>query len=75
MRGIQRRYKNNTIDDEDFVQSMVNFVKNPTLEDAKHDIAVEQMELMPPLPLPDKLLEKIANYILEETCNRVRSLI
>ena len=66
MWGVQRRYKNNTIDDDDFVQSMVDFVKNPTLENAKHDIAVEQMGLMPPLPLPDELLKKIATYILEE---------
>ena len=66
MWGIQRRYKNNTIDDEDFVQSMVDFVKNPTLEIAIHDIAVEQMGLMPPLPLPDELLKKISTYILEE---------
>lgn len=67
MWGVQRRYKNNTIDDEDFVQSMVDFVKNPSLEMAKHDMAVEQMGLMPPLPLPDDLLKKIASYILEET--------
>jgi hypothetical protein len=66
MWGVQRRYKNNTIDNEDFVQSMVNFVKNPTLENAIHDMAVEQMGLMPPLPLPDELLKKIATYIQEE---------
>ena len=66
MWGVQRRYKNNTIDDEDFVESMVNLVKKPTLEDAKHDMAVDQMGLMPPLPLPDELLKKIATYILEE---------
>jgi len=66
MWGVQRRYKKNTIDDEDFVQSMANFVKKPTLETAIHDMAVEQMGLMPALPLPDDLLKKIATYILEE---------
>jgi hypothetical protein len=66
MWGVQRRYKNNTIDDEDFVRSMVSFVKKPTLENAIHDMAVEQMGLMPALPLPDELLNKIASYILEE---------
>jgi hypothetical protein len=66
MWGVQRRYKNNTIDDEDFIQSMVDFVKKPTLENAKHDMAVEQMGLMPPLPLPDDMLKKISTYILEE---------
>ena len=66
MWGVQRRYRNNTIDDEDFIQSMASFVKKPTLENAKHDMAVERMGLMPPLPLPDELLIKIATYILEE---------
>ena len=66
MWAVQRRYKKNTIDNEDFVQSMTNFVKKPTLETALHDIAVEQMGLMPALPLPDDLLKKIATYILEE---------
>ncbi len=66
MWGVQRRYRNNTIDNEDFVQSMVNFVKKPTMEEAKHDMAIEQMGLMPALPLPDDMLKKIATYILEE---------
>jgi mono/diheme cytochrome c family protein len=66
MWGVQRRYKRSTIDDQDFIKSMVDFVKKPTLESARHDMAVEQMGLMPPLPLPDEVLEKIATYILEE---------
>ena len=43
MWGVQRRYKRSTIDDEDFIKSMVDFVKEPTLESARHDMAVEQM--------------------------------
>jgi hypothetical protein len=66
MWGVQRRYKRDTIDDEDFVTSMVAFVKKPTLESAKHDMAIEQMGLMPALPLPDTMLKNIAAYILEE---------
>ena len=66
MWGVQRRYKRGTLDEDDFVQSMVNFVKAPTLENAIHDEAVEQLGLMPPLPLPDDMLKKIAFYILEE---------
>ena len=66
MWGVQRRYKRSTIDDEDFIKSIVDFVKKPTLENARHDMAVEQMGLMPPLPLADEMLEKIAAYILEE---------
>jgi mono/diheme cytochrome c family protein len=66
MWGVKRRYKNSTIDDEDFIQSMADFVKNPTLENARHNVAVERLGLMPPLPLPDDALIKIATYILEE---------
>ena len=66
MWGVQRQYKRGTLDDEDFVESMVSFVKTPSLEKAIHKEAVKQMGLMPPLPLDDELLEKIATYILEE---------
>ena len=66
MWGDTTSLQKNTIDNEDFVQSMVDFVKKPTLETAIHDMAVEQMGLMPALPLPDNLLKKIATYILEE---------
>ena len=66
MWGVQRRYKKGTLDAEDFVKSMVDFVKAPTLENAIHDMAVEQLGLMPAMPLPDEMLIKIATYILEE---------
>ena len=66
MWGVQRRYKRNTLDNKDFIKSMVNFVKAPTLETAIHDEALGQLGLMPPMPLPDEMLTKIAAYILEE---------
>jgi mono/diheme cytochrome c family protein len=66
MWGVQRRYKNNTLDDEDFINSMVSFVKAPSREKAIHDEALGQLGLMPPMPLPDEMLQKIALYILEE---------
>jgi len=66
MWGVQRRYKNNTLDNEDFVNRIVAFVKAPSLETAIHDEALKQLGLMPPMPLPDEMLYKIATYILEE---------
>lgn len=66
MWGVQRRYKKSTLDNEDFVKTMVSFVKAPTLESAIHDEALGQLGLMPPMPLPDEILNKIATYILEE---------
>ncbi len=66
MWGVQRRYKRGTLDNEDFVESMVAFVRAPSLEGAIHDKAVERLGLMPAMPLPDEMLRKIATYILEE---------
>lgn len=66
MWGVQRRYINNSIDKEDFVKNMVNFVKAPTRESAIHEEALEQLGLMPPMPLPDEMLKKISTYIFEE---------
>ena len=66
MWGVQRRYQRNTLDKEDFINTMVDFVKAPTLEKALHDPAIEMMGLMAPMPLPDDMLIKIATYIYEE---------
>lgn len=66
MWGVQRLYKSNTLDNEDFIKSMVTFVKAPSLETAIHDEAIKQLGLMPPMPLPDEMLQKIATYIFEE---------
>ena len=66
MWGVKRIYQRNTLDDQDFVTSMVDFVKAPSQDNAKHSEAVAQLGLMPPLPLPDALLQQIATYILEE---------
>jgi len=66
MWGVQRRYKKNSLDKEDFIQSMVEFVRAPTLEKAIHDEALGQLGLMPAMPLPDELLKKISTYIFEE---------
>jgi len=66
MWGVQRRYKRHSIDDEAFVNNIVAFVKAPSLKIAIHDEAVKNLGLMPPMPLPDDMLRKIAAYILEE---------
>ncbi|MEW7978395.1 MAG: hypothetical protein B0D96_00250 [Candidatus Sedimenticola endophacoides] len=67
MWGVQRRYRNATLDEEDFIERMAGFVRAPSLEQAIHDEALRQLGLMPPMPLPDEMLRKIARYILEET--------
>ena len=66
MWGVQSRYNRNALDKEDFINNMTGFVKAPTLKTAIHDEAVEQLGLMPPMPLPDDILNKISTYIFEE---------
>ena len=66
MWGVQRRYKRHSLGDETFVENIVKFVKAPSKELAIHDEAVKNLGLMPPMPLPDEMLRKIATYILEE---------
>ena len=66
MWGVQRRYKMEFDDDKVFVEKMVAFVKAPSLDTAIHDQGVKSLGLMPPMPLPDSMLQKIATYILEE---------
>lgn len=66
MWGVQRRYKKDTTDKADFIQRMTSFVKAPTMEAAIHDEARGQLGLMPALPLPDEMLNKISAYIFEE---------
>lgn len=65
MWGVQRRYRNASLDKEDFVERIVAFVKAPSLEQALMTPAVERLGLMPALPLPDDMLHKIAAYIWE----------
>ena len=66
MWGVKRIYQRNSIDNEDFIQVMTDFVKAPTDENALHRRAVERLGVMPPMPLPDETLKKIGSYILEE---------
>jgi len=66
MWGVQRRYKRDTMDKEDFIEQMTSFVKAPSLETAIHAEALGQLGLMPAMPLPDDFLNKISAYIFEE---------
>ena len=66
MWGVQSRYIRNSLDKEGFVKSMTTFVKAPTLKSAIHEEAVDKLGLMPAMPLPDNILNKIATYIFEE---------
>jgi len=65
MWGVKRRYLKHYGNDSDFVKNMVAFVKAPSLERAIHTPALQQLGLMPALPLPDPILNNLAQFILE----------
>lgn len=65
MFGVQRRYNRATEGRAEFVARLVAHVTAPTEEKALMKMAVEKLGLMPPLPLGDAPLRKIAAYIYE----------
>lgn len=65
MYGVQRRYKRTYSDKESFVQAVVDFVQKPSQDKVVMRRPAMKMGLMPPLPLPDDQLVKIATYIYE----------
>ncbi len=79
MWGLQRRYSRISGSKEQFVNSIVSFVKNPDETKAIMRQAVKQLGLMPAQDLPVEHLENIATYIYEETfqppCTHWRSNI
>lgn len=66
MWGVKRRYQRALMNEEEFVQRMMSFVKAPSEEKAIHDEALKQLGLMPAMPFDDETLHKIVSYILEE---------
>ena len=66
MWGVQRRYKRQYGDFENFVNKVSDFVKAPSEEKAIQKEALKMLGLMPAMPLPDDMLKKIATYIWEE---------
>ena len=66
MYGVQRRYKRQYENQQEFVDAMVKFVGHPTEEKALMQHPIKKLGLMPALPLGDDQLSRIATYIYEE---------
>ncbi|MFI1743567.1 hypothetical protein [Thalassobellus sediminis] len=65
MIAIKKMYINNNTSKEDFVNSMQEWIKNPTKENAKMFGAVNRFGVMPKTPYPEQTIEKIADYMFE----------
>lgn len=66
MYGVQRRYKRQFENQQEFVDAIVKFVSQPTNEGALMKHPIKKLGLMPALPLGEDKLTKIATYIYEE---------
>ncbi len=64
--GVQRRYKRQYENQQEFVDAIVKFVSQPTEDGALMKHPIKKLGLMPALPLGDDNLSKIATYIYEE---------
>jgi len=67
MFGVQRRYKAASADRDAFIERMVAFVRQPTIDQVVMHEATSQLGLMGPMPLPEAMLRQIAAYVYEET--------
>lgn len=66
MYGVQRRYKRQYENQQEFVDAIVKFVSQPTEEGALMKHPIKRLGLMPALPLGENKQSRIATYIYEE---------
>ena len=64
--GVQNKYKQVFEDKQIFIQAINEWAKKPTLEKAIMNRPVKILGLMPPMPLPDDMLNNIGAYLYEE---------
>ncbi len=64
---VQRRYKRQYTNQQEFVDAVIKFASEPTEDGALMQRPVKMLGLMPPLPLGDDMLGSIATYIYEES--------
>lgn len=64
--ALNKRYSRKYPDKAEFVEAMRKFVVKPQAGNSLLPHAVDALGLMPAMPLPDDMLNKIAAYIYEE---------
>ena len=65
MIAIKKRYSVGNITKETFINSMQNWIKNPTEENAKMFGAVKRFGVMPKQSFPEETIKQIADYMFE----------
>jgi len=62
---VKNRYLKASFDKTDFIETMSNWVNNPTEDNALMRGAVEQLKVMPKLSYNEEEVKQIVNYIYE----------
>ncbi len=65
MIAIKKMYINSNTSKEDFINSMQEWIKNPTKEKAKMLGAVSRFGVMPKTPYPEESIKEIADYMFD----------
>ena len=65
MIAIKKHYINDNTTKEEFINSMQNWIKNPTKENAKMFGAVRRFGLMPKQAYPEETIKQIADYLYD----------
>ena len=65
MVAIKKHYINDKTSKEDFINSMLDWIKNPTKENAKMFGAINKFGIMPKQAYPDETIEQIADYMFD----------
>ena len=63
MMAVKNHYLKNDVSKEEFIQSIQNWIKDPSDDNAKMRGAVKRFEVMPKQPFPEKTIELIADYM------------
>lgn len=72
MRMVQMYYLDGNTKREDFVTDIINFVKEPSLEDSKMPGALRNYGLMPYQEFPGSALKQIADYLYDADLPEMR---
>lgn len=72
MSMVQMHYLEEDISKEDFIADVMNFVKEPTEDNARMYGAIRNFGLMPYQEFPDSVIKQIADYLYEAELPQMR---
>ncbi|MEH6537206.1 MAG: c-type cytochrome [Psychroserpens sp.] len=65
MIAIKKHYISSDTSKEEFINTVQDWIKNPSEENAKMFGAVRRFDVMPKTPFPEETIEQIADYMFD----------